>query len=107
MITMIIMVLAGGKGTLVGPVVGAVLVVFLEEYLRDFKDLRFSIFGLIVIGVVIFLPRGLMGFITRRHETYDGKANGMATSKRDVGASLASSLRADAGLGRQGGAADA
>lgn len=71
MITMIIMVLAGGKGTLVGPVVGAVIVVFLEEYLRDFKDLRFSIFGLIVIGVVIFLPRGLMGFITRRHEVYE------------------------------------
>lgn len=70
MISMIIMVLAGGKGTLVGPVVGAVIVVVLEEYLRDFKELRFSIFGLMVIGVVIFLPRGLMGFITRRHEIY-------------------------------------
>jgi branched-chain amino acid transport system permease protein len=70
MITMIIMVLAGGKGTLVGPVVGAVMVVLLEEYLRDFKELRFSIFGLIVMAVVLFLPRGIMGFITRRHETY-------------------------------------
>jgi branched-chain amino acid transport system permease protein len=70
MISMIIMVLAGGKGTLVGPVVGAVIVVLLEEYLRDFKDLRFSIFGLMVIAVVLFLPRGLMGFITRRHEKY-------------------------------------
>lgn len=70
MITMIIMVLGGGKGTLVGPVVGAVLVVLLEEGLRDFKELRFSIFGLIVIAIVVFLPRGLMGFITRRHEVY-------------------------------------
>jgi branched-chain amino acid transport system permease protein len=76
MITMIIMVLAGGKGTLAGPVVGAVIVVVLEEYLRDFKELRFSIFGLIVVGVVIFLPRGLMGFIGRRHETYERKAAG-------------------------------
>jgi branched-chain amino acid transport system permease protein len=67
---MIIMVLAGGKGTLVGPVIGAILVVLLEEYLRDFKELRFSIFGLIVMAVVLFLPRGFMGFITRRHETY-------------------------------------
>jgi branched-chain amino acid transport system permease protein len=73
MITMIIMVLAGGKGTLAGPVVGAVIVVALEEYLRDFKELRFSIFGLMVVAVVIFLPRGLMGFIGRRHETYSGK----------------------------------
>ncbi len=70
MITMIIMVLAGGKGTLVGPVVGAVMVVLLEEYLRDFKELRFSIFGLIVMAVVLFLPRGIMGFIARRHERY-------------------------------------
>ena len=74
MISMIIMVLGGGKGTLVGPVVGAVIVVFLEEYLRDFKELRFSIFGLIVIGVVIFLPRGLMGFVARRHERYERDA---------------------------------
>jgi branched-chain amino acid transport system permease protein len=70
MVSMIIMVLAGGKGTLAGPVAGAVIVVFLEEYLRDLKDLRFSIFGLIVIGGVIFLPRGLMGFIARKHEVY-------------------------------------
>jgi branched-chain amino acid transport system permease protein len=70
MITMIIMVLAGGKGTLVGPIVGAVLVVLLEEYLRDFKELRFSIFGLIVMAVVLFLPRGIMGFIVRRREIY-------------------------------------
>lgn len=74
MISMIIMVLAGGKGTLVGPVVGAVIVVLLEEFLRDFKELRFSIFGLMVIVVVIFLPRGLMGFMTRRHENYEKRA---------------------------------
>jgi branched-chain amino acid transport system permease protein len=78
MISMIIMVLAGGKGTLVGPVVGAVIVVLLEEYLRDFKELRFSIFGLIVMAVVLFLPRGIMGFIVQRHETYPSRATGDA-----------------------------
>ena len=78
MISMIIMVLAGGKGTLVGPVVGAVIVVLLEEYLRDFKELRFSIFGLMVMAVVLFLPRGIMGFIARRHETYPRGATGDA-----------------------------
>jgi branched-chain amino acid transport system permease protein len=78
MITMIIMVLVGGKGTLVGPVVGAFIVVMLDVYLRDFKELRFSIFGLLVIAVVIFLPRGLMGFISRRHETYHREKPGDA-----------------------------
>jgi branched-chain amino acid transport system permease protein len=70
MISMIIMVLLGGKGTLVGPLLGAVIVVLMEEYLRDFKELRFSIFGLVVIAVVLFLPRGLMGFVARRRETF-------------------------------------
>jgi branched-chain amino acid transport system permease protein len=78
MISMIIMVLAGGKGTLIGPVVGAVIVVLLEEYLRDFKELRFSIFGLMVMAVVLFLPRGIMGFIARRQETYPRGATGDA-----------------------------
>jgi branched-chain amino acid transport system permease protein len=67
---MIIMVLVGGKGTLVGPVIGPVVVVLLEEYLRDLQNLRLSIFGLIVMAVVLFLPTGLMGFLARRRETY-------------------------------------
>lgn len=78
MISMIIMVLAGGKGTLVGPVLGAVMVVLMEEYLRDFKDLRFSIFGLILIAVVLFVPQGMAGFIAKRHEPYMGKRGGDA-----------------------------
>ena len=53
-----------------GPVIGALTVVLLEEFLRDAKELRFSIFGLMIMAVVLFLPRGIMGFITRQHETY-------------------------------------
>lgn len=70
MASMIIMVLMGGKGTLVGPLVGAVAVTVLEEYLREARELRLTLFGLIVMAVVLFLPRGLMGFIGRRRETY-------------------------------------
>jgi branched-chain amino acid transport system permease protein len=69
MVSMIIMVLIGGKGTLVGPLIGALLVTFLEEYLREAKELRLSLFGLAVIAIVLFLPRGLMGFVARRRET--------------------------------------
>ncbi|MDX3906917.1 MAG: branched-chain amino acid ABC transporter permease [Pigmentiphaga sp.] len=68
MVSMIIMVLIGGKGTLVGPLLGALLVTFLEEYLREAKELRLSLFGLAVMAIVLFLPRGLMGFLTNRRE---------------------------------------
>lgn len=68
MATMIIVVLVGGKGTLIGPLVGALLVTLLEEYLREAKELRLSLFGLIVMAIVLFMPRGLMGFLTTRRE---------------------------------------
>jgi branched-chain amino acid transport system permease protein len=70
MISMIIMVLLGGTGTLVGPIIGPVIVVLLEEYLRDLKEFRLSIFGLIVMAVVMFMPTGLVGFLARRRERY-------------------------------------
>jgi branched-chain amino acid transport system permease protein len=70
MISMIIMVLLGGKGTLAGVIVGPIVIVLLQEYLRDLQTLRLSIFGLIVMAVVLFLPNGLMGFVGRRREIY-------------------------------------
>jgi branched-chain amino acid transport system permease protein len=70
MISMIIMVLLGGKGTLVGVIAGPITIVLLQEYLRDLQTLRLSIFGLIVMGIVLFLPNGVMGFVGRRRETY-------------------------------------
>lgn len=74
MATMIIIVLVGGKGTLVGPLVGAIIITLLEEYLREVKELRMSIFGLIVMAIVLFLPRGLMGFLASRREHRQGQA---------------------------------
>jgi len=70
MASTIIMVLLGGKSTLLGPILGALVVVLLEEYLRDLKELRMSIFGAIVVAAVLFMPRGLMGFIVSRREQY-------------------------------------
>jgi branched-chain amino acid transport system permease protein len=66
--SMIIMVLLGGKGTLAGSVVGPVVVVLLQEFLRDAKELRLSLFGAIVCAVVLFLPGGIMGFLHRVRE---------------------------------------
>jgi branched-chain amino acid transport system permease protein len=64
--TMIIMVLLGGKGTLAGPIIGAIVVTLLEEYLREAKELRLTLFGLVVMGVVLFAPQGIAGTVYRR-----------------------------------------
>ncbi|MBS0343312.1 MAG: branched-chain amino acid ABC transporter permease [Proteobacteria bacterium] len=83
MVSMIIMVLIGGKGTLVGPLIGALLVTFLEEYLREAKELRLSIFGLAVIAIVLFLPRGLMGFVVQWREARKAQAPAIVAPKAE------------------------
>lgn len=83
MVSMIIMVLIGGKGTLLGPLIGALLVTFLEEYLREAKELRLSIFGLAVIAIVLFLPRGLMGFVMQWREARKAQAPQIATPQAE------------------------
>jgi branched-chain amino acid transport system permease protein len=61
--TMLIMVFLGGKGTIFGPIVGAVLFTILPEALRVAADYRLMIFSLILLVLVVFAPEGLAGLI--------------------------------------------
>jgi branched-chain amino acid transport system permease protein len=56
-------VLLGGKGTLHGPVLGALLLAFLEHYGEQVTSHWNAIVGVFVIAVVLFLPRGLAGLL--------------------------------------------
>ena len=58
--TMMAMVIVGGMGTMVGPVVGAVVLTFLPELLRGFGELRLMIYGLALTLVVLFMPGGMV-----------------------------------------------
>lgn len=56
----ILAVILGGSGTLAGPVVGAVVVVFLPEYLRIAETYRLIAYGLVLVLATIFMPRGIV-----------------------------------------------
>lgn len=58
--TMMAMVIVGGMGTMVGPVIGAILLTFLPELLRGFGELRLMIYGLALTLVVLFMPGGIV-----------------------------------------------
>jgi branched-chain amino acid transport system permease protein len=58
--TMMAMVIVGGMGTMVGPVVGAIALTFLPELLRGFGELRLMIYGLALTLVVLFMPGGMV-----------------------------------------------
>ena len=58
--TMMAMVIVGGMGTMIGPVVGAIALTFLPELLRGFGELRLMIYGLALTLVVLFMPGGIV-----------------------------------------------
>jgi branched-chain amino acid transport system permease protein len=61
-VTMVIMVVAGGKGTLAGPVVGAVLFTVLPEVLREAMAWQWQMlaYGVLLVLLLFFLPRGIV-----------------------------------------------
>ncbi len=63
---LIIMVLLGGMGSLVGPIVGAIVFLLLEEALAGFTEYWQLIFGPFLILVVLYARGGLLGFLNRR-----------------------------------------
>jgi len=60
MTIMLIMVILGGKGTLLGPAFGAVIFTFLPELLRAASGLRMLVFGAILIVATLWLPGGII-----------------------------------------------
>ncbi len=59
------MSLFGGKGTLLGPLLGAVALLFLGESFRFMENYRLIIYGLVIIGTVMVFPDGLFGIVKR------------------------------------------
>ena len=58
--TILAMVIVGGMGTLIGPVLGAILLTVLPELLRGIGDLRLIVYGVSVTLVVLFMPGGMV-----------------------------------------------
>jgi len=57
---MLIMVILGGKGTLAGPALGAVIFTFLPELLREAAHWRMLVFATILIVATLYMPKGIM-----------------------------------------------
>ncbi len=66
-ITILTMVLIGGTGTVVGPVLGAILLTILPEFLRSFVQYRMLIYGIIVVLMMQFMPNGVLGKVNTRN----------------------------------------
>jgi branched-chain amino acid transport system permease protein len=60
------MVIIGGVGLRLGPLVGALFVVALGEALADYPELHIALAGVILIVLIRFAPKGVVGFWANR-----------------------------------------
>jgi branched-chain amino acid transport system permease protein len=67
---LVIMPIIGGLGTVTGPLIGAVLYTFIREQLAaTLPNADLLAFGLLLIAIVVFEPRGILGIVDRLRRT--------------------------------------
>jgi branched-chain amino acid transport system permease protein len=62
-VDMVVMVVVGGIGTLAGPLVGAVFLIYVPELLSFTRELRPVMIGALLIVMTMFMPGGILGLI--------------------------------------------
>ena len=61
----VVMSLVGGVGTLLGPLIGSVIITFVESFVGSYTERHLIVLGVIFIVFVLFLPDGLCGLARR------------------------------------------
>ena len=70
-IELLVMVMLGGQGTVLGPILGAFAYQGMRGYLVTsdfFKDIQLSVSGAILLIIVLFIPAGAVGWLRHRFE---------------------------------------
>lgn len=81
----ILMVILGGAGTLIGPVIGAALIVALRNFLSIYIERWLIVLGVIFVLTVLYAPEGLMGWLSarRRAPSHQEAPGGDAPTDKD------------------------
>ncbi|MCX7309055.1 MAG: branched-chain amino acid ABC transporter permease [Afipia sp.] len=71
-ITLICMVILGGMGNWWGVVIGAFIMIVVPEKLRDFQEMRYFLYGIVLLVILIHRPYGLFASTRRKFEKLIG-----------------------------------
>ena len=58
-------VIAGGSGTLAGPILGAAIIVVLKNYVSSYIQYWNMLMGFVFLAIVIFMPQGIVPGVRR------------------------------------------
>jgi len=70
-IDFIAMIVIGGMGSILGSIIGAVILTGIQQVFAGLLDLQVLIFGLSLIIFMIFMPRGIVGMLTDLREKFN------------------------------------
>ena len=93
------MVMIGGLGTLVGPIIGGAFFIVLQEKVSSYVQWYSIVIGLVLVFIVLFAPHGLLGFRRgtgagpRRKRQDEPPGNGRMTAEVDRGGKPVEELR--------------
>ena len=62
----VFIVVIGGIGTVEGPIIGVLIFFILQHYLSDYGTWYLMLLGAVAIGVMLFAPQGIWGFVSQR-----------------------------------------
>lgn len=76
------MVLLGGSGNLWGPIIGSVLISVMFEALQPLGQAQMAIYGAIIMGVMLFMPRGIWGAVSARVSSRSTRSEAEALTRK-------------------------
>lgn len=89
-INILALVIVGGMGSIAGVVVGALALVGLPELLREFAEYRLWVYGMVLVGMMLYRPEGLLpSTVTRRERQADAPNGGGPAAEPAGGGAVA------------------
>ncbi len=67
-IMILCVVVLGGMGSIIGVIVGAMVLILLPEYLRAFAEYRQLVFGSVLVLMMVFRPSGIIATVRRTYQ---------------------------------------
>lgn len=65
-VRLVFIVIIGGIGTIEGPIIGAIIFVFLQQFLSEYISVSLLLLGSVAILVMLLAPKGIMGTIQEK-----------------------------------------
>jgi branched-chain amino acid transport system permease protein len=81
-VDMLLMVIVGGVGTILGPILGGSIVTVLLQLLNSVNEYKMLVYGLLLIALIIYMPKGLVGLFNNRKKRLKMKKS-LSTKKSE------------------------